>query len=151
MGSINMSRVLLGGLVAGLIIDVFEGVLNGVILAKDWETAMLAMNKQPVTTNAIIAFNIWGIVLGIAAVWTYAAIRPRFGPGPKTGVIAGALVWVLCYFLGSVGLIVMGLFPANLMMIGLAVGAVEIVLATTVGARLYQESPEASSLSAAAR
>lgn len=33
MGKINMGRVILGGLVAGIFIDAFEGVLNGVLLA----------------------------------------------------------------------------------------------------------------------
>jgi len=32
MGKINLGRVILGGLVAGVIINVAEGVLNGVIL-----------------------------------------------------------------------------------------------------------------------
>ena len=33
--------------------------------------------------------------LGIAAVWLYAAIRPRYGAGPRTAVIAGLAVWVM--------------------------------------------------------
>ncbi len=36
MGKINWTRVILGGLVAGVIINVFESVLNGVILTKIW-------------------------------------------------------------------------------------------------------------------
>ena len=30
-------------------------------------------------------------------VWLYAAIRPRFGPGPKTAICAGLIVWGLSY------------------------------------------------------
>jgi hypothetical protein len=34
MGKINWNRVILGGLVAGAIVNIFEYVLNGVVLAK---------------------------------------------------------------------------------------------------------------------
>ena len=36
MGKINWNRVILGGLVAGVIINMSELVLNGVALAKDY-------------------------------------------------------------------------------------------------------------------
>lgn len=34
MGGINWGRVILGGLLAGILINVFEFILNGIILAK---------------------------------------------------------------------------------------------------------------------
>ena len=37
MGKINFGRVLLGGLVAGLVINIGEYLLNGVVLAKQME------------------------------------------------------------------------------------------------------------------
>ena len=40
MGKINLGRVILGGIVAGIVIDIFEGVLNGVVLAKQWADVM---------------------------------------------------------------------------------------------------------------
>ena len=47
MGKINWTRVILGGLVAGLIINVFEWLLNGVIIAKDMEAAMNIASVLP--------------------------------------------------------------------------------------------------------
>jgi hypothetical protein len=35
--------------------------------------------------------------------WLYAAIRPRYGPGPKTAAVAGFALW----FIGS-GLMLSG-------------------------------------------
>jgi hypothetical protein len=46
MGRINWTRVILGGLVAGVIINIFELVLNGVALAKDMEAAIRALGRQ---------------------------------------------------------------------------------------------------------
>jgi len=48
MGKINWSRVLLGGLLAGVIINVFEFVANGVFLAADWEAMMKALGRSTV-------------------------------------------------------------------------------------------------------
>jgi hypothetical protein len=143
MGNINWTRVILGGLLAGLVVNVFESVLNGVVLAKEWEEAMKALGKPPMAGNQIFMFVVWGFVVGIFAVWLYAAIRPRYGAGPKTAACAGLAVWGLGYLLASVGPIVLELFPARIMMIGLAVGLVEILVATILGAWLYRESAAA--------
>ena len=84
-------------------------------------------------------FNIWGFLLGIAAVWLYAAIRTRYGPGPKTAIRAGLVIWVIAVFLPNLGNYSVGLFPARLLVISSVVSLVEFVIATLVGARLYKE------------
>ena len=40
MGRINWGRVFVGGLVGGLIINLFECLTNGVVLAANWDAAM---------------------------------------------------------------------------------------------------------------
>src|SRR6266446_9942047 len=140
MGKINWTRVILGGLVAGVIINVFESVLNGVIFAKDMEAAIRALGRQ-MGGGALVMFTVWGFLVGIFAVWLYAAIRPRYGAGPKTAACAGAAVWGLGYLLASVTPLALKLFPTRLMVIGLAVGIVEVLAGTLVGAWLYREEP----------
>jgi hypothetical protein len=85
INKINWTRVLLGGLLAGLIINVFEFVTNGVVLASQWETAMKALGLS-MSGSALIAFTILGFLSGITAVLLYATTRPRLGPGAKTAV-----------------------------------------------------------------
>ena len=140
MSSINLGRVLLGGFVAGIVINVFEYVLNGVVLADQWPGIMSAINRPPLTFHDIVIFNVMGFVEGVVAVWTYAAIRPRFGVGVKTAVYAGVLTWVTAYVLATVTPVVMGVFPAHLAFVMVAVGLVEIIVATIAGAWLYQEA-----------
>src|SRR5205807_7274826 len=115
------------------IINVFESVLNGVILAKDMEAAISALGRQ-MGGGALAMFVAWGFLVGFFAVWLYAAIRPRYGAGPKTALCAGAAVWGLGYLLCSVTPIALHLFPGRLMAIGLAVGLVEVLAATLAGA-----------------
>jgi len=150
MGTINWTRVILGGLVAGVVINVFESVLNGVVLAKDWEAAMAAIGKPPMAGNQIAVFVLWGFVVGIFAVWFYAAIRPRYGAGPRTAAIAAIAVWVMAYLLAGVAPLVTGVFPARLMLIGFAVGLVEVLIGTQLGAKIYREEEATGRMAAAA-
>jgi hypothetical protein len=138
MGKINWTRVILGGLVAGVIINVFEYALNGVVLAKDMEAAISALGRQ-MGGGALLMFTVWGYLVGIFAVWLYAAIRPRYGAGPKTAACAGAAVWGLGYLLAAVTPLALHLFPGRLMAVGLAVGLVEVIAGTLAGAWLYRE------------
>ena len=139
MGKINFGRVIAGGLLAGLIINVGEFVLNGLILDKDWEEAMRVLGKPAIAGSAIAIFLALGFVLGILMVWIYAAIRPRCGAGPKTAVCAGLIVYALGYLYPGAGQLTIGLFPIKLQLIGLAWGLVEVVLAAVAGAWLYKE------------
>jgi hypothetical protein len=138
MGRINWGRVFLGGLLAGVVINIFEYVTNGVVLAAEWEAAMKALGRQ-MSNSAIAVFVAWGFLVGIAAIWLYAAARPRFGPGPKTAAWTGFGCWVLGYALPNFSMAPLGLFPSRLLVIGTIVGLVEITVASVIGAWIYKE------------
>ena len=82
---INWTRVILGGLLAGLVVNVCEFVVNSLILGNEWAAAMKSLNRAAeMGIGAVAAFWMWGFLVGIYALWLYVTIRPRFGPGPKT-------------------------------------------------------------------
>ncbi len=139
MSAINMKRVILGGLVAGLVINVSETILNVPVLGSEMEAALVKLNLPPVGGSAIATFVVMSFVLGVVLVWLYAAIRPRFGPGPKTAVIAGLAVWFLAYCYGSLAMGAMGLFGTGLLTISTIWGLVEMLVAAQVGGWLYSE------------
>jgi hypothetical protein len=140
MGKINMQRVLLCGLLAGLVLNVVDFVLYGVLLKADLGAAM--EGKMTMSEGAMTAlFVVWDFVLGIALLWLYAAMRPRFGPGPRTAVTAGLFVWALVGLLHWIGEIPLALMPRKFYVIGVLVGLVVIPLATAAGAKFYQEAP----------
>ncbi|WP_447977992.1 hypothetical protein [Candidatus Nitrospira bockiana] len=140
MKQIEWNRLLLGGLVAGLIIDVVQWLVNGVMLGSDWRQAMQALGKPVQETPAgSIFYIVLGLGYGVLAMWTYASIRPRYGAGPLTALYAGVAVWLLGYCLPALTWMPMGLFPTRLVTIATLIGLVEILIATEVGAWLYQE------------
>ena len=92
MAHTNRGRVILGGLLAGVVINIVEFVTNGVALRESWGTAMQALGKPAeLSTGAIVMFNVWGFLLGMAAMWLYAdAGRSRQGQAQEDQVIDSA-------------------------------------------------------------
>lgn len=140
MGKINWGRVVLGGLVAGVVLNVFDYVLYGVLLADDFKAALQALGKPAMSGSLTAWFVFLDFVYGIFAVFLYAAMRPRFGAGPKTAIIAGLAIWFLAFLLHGAGEMPLGLFPNRLYVIPIIVGIVELPLATATGGKVYQEA-----------
>jgi hypothetical protein len=139
MDRINMSRVVMGGLLAGLVINIGEMLFNGVLFADQMDRVAARLNLQPPGGEAIVYFVLLAFALGFMAVWLYAAIRARYGAGPTTAVCAGLATWFLAMVYPSVTMGVMGIFPTSLLIYGLLWGLVEVPLATLAGAWIYRE------------
>ncbi len=139
MGKINLQKVVVGGLVAGVVLNVFDFLVYGVWLKNDMNAAMAALNKPAITTNMILWFVFLDFLYGIWLVWLYAAIRPRFGAGPKTAVTAGVAMWVLFGLLNTLAQAPMGLFPQRLMVIPVVVTLITWPIAAAAGAKFYTE------------
>ena len=139
MAKINIVRVILGGLAAGFVLNIGEIILNEPILGDQWRAALTSLNREAIGGSAIAIFIVAGFLLGIAMIWTYAAIRPRLGAGPRTAVCAGLLVWFFSYLYPSAGFMALDLFPTDLILIGLVWGFFELPIAAVAGAWLYKE------------
>jgi hypothetical protein len=137
---INTGRVIVGGLVAGLIMNISEAVLNLVVLGADTSAALKAHNLPDFSGGAIAIFLGMTFVVGIVLIWLYASIRPRFGPGPKTAVIAASVVWFLFDVCPAIIFGVMGLFSLSLTLIPIVWSFFEALIAGYVGAMLYSEA-----------
>jgi hypothetical protein len=144
MAQIRVGRIVGCGLLAGLIMNVSQFVLHGVVLAADGTRLMEDWNRLGLTAapGPLLLVYLIGVtfLLGVLAVWTYAAIRPRFGPGPRTALYASLVVWALSYFYAGVyvhaGVVVM---PVKLVWLPVAWSLVEVPIATLAGAWLYKE------------
>jgi hypothetical protein len=140
MGKINVTRVLLGGLLAGLVLNIGEYVLNDVILAEQWAAYMAEAGMDAFGVGQIAAFVILTFLFGIVLIWIYAAIRPRFGPGPKTAVIAGLTMWAIAWLLVGASFMAAGMFPGGLTVTTIVWGLFEVPIAALAGAWLYTEN-----------
>ena len=152
MTKTNMGRIILGGIVAGIVLDILGYIVDGILLAPQWTAGLTALGKSgELTMNQIVSLNILGLANGIFAIWLYAAIRPRYGAGPKAAVSAGLALWVAGVLLpNSAFMGVNGLFATNLTILTTAAAIVECVVAAVAGAAVYKETPAESVRSMAA-
>ena len=141
MAAMNTGRVIGGGLVAGVLINIVEFVMNVLVLAGPMRDFYARMGVPEPGGAAMAWFIVLGFVIGILIAWTYAAIRPRFGPGPKTAFCAAVAVWVAGGLVPIIGWMLMGMYAAWLGIIGLIYGFVEFLLAALIAGALYKEAP----------
>jgi len=143
MGKINLVRAILGGVVAGAVIDIFQAVTNGLVVEKQWVEVATALGRSgALSIKQNVAFNVWGLAVGIVMIWLYAALlRPRMGGGPKTAACAGFMIWAVAFVLANAPPVFLHLIPVDLTVITLAVGLVETMVAGVAGAYFYKEDP----------
>ena len=123
----NHMAIVKGGLVAGLLINVSQYILNMIVV------------PVPEGEGGSIAFwVVYAFVLGLLVAYMYALMRPRCGAGPKTGVCAGLMVFILHALLPTLGAVNMGAIelPVVQLVWSLADNAVAGILA----GMLYSEA-----------
>lgn len=140
---INTGKVVTGGLAAGVVLAVLDFLVNGLLMAEQNRAAMTALNptlaESMESGGALVAYIAIDLVFGLLLVWTYAAMRPRFGPGPKTAAIAAIQVWGVA-FLMYLGMTTMGMWSWGYFVTGAVAYLVMMLVAATVGGRLYTEA-----------
>ena len=136
----NYVRVVLGGLLAGLIMNIGEFLLNTKVLGPQMMAFFTSHGFKDPGSNFIICAVILTFILGIVAVWLYALIRPRLGPGVKTAIVAAFILWFGIYlYSGIIGMLLFGT-TMNMLVIACVWGLVEYIIATIAGAWAYTET-----------
>lgn len=74
------------------------------------------------------------------AAFLYAAIRPRFGPGPGTAACAGTIAWLAISLTTPAQFIPLGFLSTGLWLKAAAFQLVTQIVATIAGAALYREA-----------
>lgn len=134
MGKINVLRVFLGGLAAGGISFAMQyvGFLLGVKLP----------GAEPTDASALALAVLELFVGGPLAIWLYAAVRPRFGAGPRTAIIVAVYIWLAMGPYGLAVLATTGLLaklPLDVLVIAIIGYLPPIAVAILIGASLYKE------------
>jgi len=141
MGGINIGRVVVGGIVAGILCFLGDGIVHGVLLKDWWAQVMAGLGRRvadPGGTHPLY-FLSYDLAKALVAVWLYAAIRPRFGAGPRTAVIAAVATWVLVIPIPLLGLIPMEWFGRRFALLWSLYALIPMVIAVLVGAWIYRE------------
>ena len=135
MSNINVPRLVAGGLIAGLVQNVADFLVNGGLLGAQWEACMRALHFVPTaaTMGVFVGVN---FVFGLAMVWIYVGFRPRFGL--KAAALAAGIVWIVASA-AYAGVVAMGVFPLQLALISHSAGLAGMLVSSFAGAATYRE------------
>jgi hypothetical protein len=139
MSRINIGRVLIGGVVAGIVANALDYVWATYLMVDESADMASRLNLNNATVQAsvttwIVVDLLWGLLL----VFNYAAIRPRFGPGPKTAAISAVILWLTVTIMFG-GLCAMGIFTLPAYLKNSVLYLVSSLAASLAGAALYKE------------
>jgi len=139
---INVSRVIIGGFAAGLILFVAAAIVNAELYKNHWENwkDMMGSHIHPPAMGMSMA--LWfalNMLLGFVGVTIYASIRPRFGAGPKTALFAGLLLWLSSNAPSLLDRKALGILPESIVNGQFVAGFAAILVAVFTGAWLYKE------------
>ena len=123
----DTTRIILGGLIAGVIIALGEGLRSALL------SAQISMSMP------LPVFVVRCIMLGFGCVLVYAATLPRFGSGVKAAAQCGIIVFLIGAAFPPFGMTTSA-FPApREVLVAMMWNAVVIPLATIAGALAYRE------------
>ena len=141
MSRTNYSRVFMGTLAAGLTANVCDFITNSFLLAEDMHRMQQRLNLDAAVVNGVPVLVTWTVVdfvLAFLIVWTYAAIRPRLGPGAGTALVAGMVPW-LAITAVLFGFQQMGVFTIDSFLKSALLSFATFILASLAGGYVYQE------------
>src|SRR5215203_3613950 len=136
--AINNSKVLVGGFAAGVVMFVMDYLSNGVVFADRMRAESNAFKPglgdimAQMDGKTIAGYVIMDLILGGLLVWTYAAMRPRFGPGAKTAIYVALAYWIFGSII-AVGYMQLGVMSRGLWLSFGAMYLVCLIIASIVG------------------
>src|SRR5467141_2311962 len=138
MNKINLGRVLLGGLVAGLVISIGNFLINRVLLRDAMNSEFARLHVAEPGNDFIVKAVVLTLILGVAIVYLYAAIRPRSGAGVKTAICAGLMAWFFAILYGGGVLGMVFRMPLDLIAKRVVLGLIVYAIGAIAGASLYK-------------
>ncbi|MCL4301225.1 MAG: hypothetical protein KJ077_36170 [Anaerolineae bacterium] len=140
--SLNTQKIIIGGLVAGIVI-ILLNILAQFVLGDSVQQEMSAglpgsADTMTMSVAATAAGIVMKFIIGVILVWLYAAVRPRFGAGPRTAFYVAVCVWILGAIFFS-DFLLLGMMSAFSYVILEVMQFLSFLAATLVGAWIYTE------------
>jgi hypothetical protein len=151
--AINAGRVVVGGLIAGVVRLIGGAVIRALIIGplfleqiKRNQPEMLAALESPAGRAQIVVLN---LLMGIALIYMYAAMRPRFASRLATVVSAAIPAWLIASLVWGITA-AMGFFSWPNVIVEALASLVMVLVAVYLGSSAYKDAVDARSPSTAA-
>ena len=117
MNRIRINRLLLAGLVTLVVFIGVELVVEGLLLNTLFQDELMEWNRRLDVLDWDSANSVLNIFIALInatlLIWLYAALRPMFGVGTKTALIASAFAFFI-YFASYVNQVNLGMIPLSI-------------------------------------
>lgn len=141
---IYWARIALCGVIAGGVWTLLSVVLLALV-GGDF-LAAVRRDQQGAAKGMQLFLVIANVGAGTWAVWLYSAIRPHYGPGAQTAVIAGIAWWIIVSMQSAKWVMLLSVSSASALAPLAATTLVATVASTVVGAWFYEERASPASL-----
>lgn len=139
MGGINSGKLLISGIVAGLVINLGQSVVHLFLLAEQSAALSESMGQGEPTGAQIGMFWALGFAIGLAMMFVYAGFRPRFGAGINTSLVAAATSFVLTELIPTLFFVASGVMAFGAYLPFMLATLVILLVAAPAGGMLYSE------------
>ena len=142
MKRINYGRVLLGGVLAGVLLFMADGFIHSKLLHEHWMAAMKAAGRSVEAEehgSDMLYFAAFELLRGVAIAWIYAVMRAQCGPGPKTAICATLAVWAIMFPIFFLQEVPLGFYSTTLLTLWSLYEIVPSVIAGLVAGALYKD------------
>jgi hypothetical protein len=139
MGGINLGKVIVGGGVAGLVINVGQSIVHMFLFAEQSAAMTEAMGLAEPSGGQIGIYWVLGFVTGLVMIFVYAGFRPRCGAGVNTALLTGGVTFVLAELIPALFYTVSGAFAFGDYLPFLISTLVILLVSSVAGAALYTE------------
>jgi len=146
MKKINYGRMLLGGVLAGVLLFMADGFIHSKLLHEQWMAAMRAAGRSVEAEEHgldMLYFAAFELLRGLGLAWIYSVFRTHYGPGPKTAVCAALALWAMMFPVFFLQEVPLGFYSATLLTLWSLYELVPSVLAGLVAGAVYKDPPAA--------
>ncbi|HVZ30359.1 MAG TPA: hypothetical protein VG839_08190 [Asticcacaulis sp.] len=145
MKNLNIVRLLLAGLVSGIIIYGFEAVTNAVILGHDWLLWSALATRLFVMPNEGLSLALWAgqaLIAGWVGTFVFAAIKDWVGMRQRAAYMSGLIVWAPGWLGLSLDNLAVGVVPAKMVYDNLLAALLGCLIGQMVASLIYRDKGE---------
>ena len=127
---------------AGLVMFIINGVINGAVLSaslRTWALWMAGHIHPPTFPVALVLWFFMSWLLGVCGVWVFARMAARTSSRTKAALQSGALIWVVSKAAVALDFIALGLLPTSIVLGQLIGGLLSILTGVYCGAQVYRD------------
>lgn len=142
MGGININKVLVAGLAAGIAMTLTDMLVTSFVAGDAWNAALERLGLPPMTdfgAGQIAAYAFTFVIVGWLLAFTYAGMKTRLGAGMRTATIVAVLYWL---FGGQMfaSFALLDIFEWSLFGLGAVATLIPMIVGGLVVERLYREA-----------